>query len=487
MKTIPEVLRDRVMSAQDAAAIIGPDMCVGFSGFTLVGNPKAVPKWIAKLGKAKNLTVLTGASVSDELDGELARAGLMKFRAPYQSNKSVRAGINGGLIGYNDFHLSHLPMMLDRGVGPHIDFAVVECSGITADGIIPAASVGATDCFVRNADKVILELNQDLPDKLNGMHDIYTAGDTWVPIKCTSDRIGTSYIPCGADKIAAIVLTEDTGECPTFKDPDDMSLALSENIVHFLKGEVAAGRQPKNLRPIQSGVGSVANAVLNGLQKDFFGLNMYTEVMQDSAFNLVGSGVITAASTTALSLSSQAQRELYGNIDFYKERIVIRSQEISNNPEVVRRLQLISMNTPIEVDIYGNVNSTHVMGTKIMNGIGGSGDFARNAGLTIFSTGSLAKDGKISCIVPMVSHVDHTEHDVDVIVTEYGVADLRWKTPRERAELIIENCAHPNYRPMLREYFKEACATVGGQTPHELSKALSWHVRYMETGTMMVR
>lgn len=472
------------MSAEEAAALVQPGSCIGFSGFTLVGYPTQVPKAIARLGRADKLTVLTGASVGDELDGELTRAGLVAFRAPYQSDKALRNAINAGQVGYEDFHLSHLPMMVNRGVGPRLDWAIVECSGLTDEGIIPTASVGATDSFVRMADRVILELNQDLPDALYGMHDIFTVGEDVIPIRGASDRIGLNYIPCRADKIAAIVLTGDSGSYPHFKEPDDISVQISENIVGFLKAEVAAGRQPKNLRPIQSGVGNVANAVLSGLGRDFSGLSMYTEVMQDSALKLVRDGVITQASTTALSLSREMQEELYGNIDYYRERIVIRPQEIANNPEVVRRLQLISMNTPIEVDIYGNVNSTHVMGSKIMNGIGGSGDFARNAGLTIFSTGSLAKNGDISCIVPMVSHVDHTEHDVDVIVTEYGVADLRWKTPRQRAEAIIENCAHPAYRPMLREYFEEACRTAGGHTPHVLSKALSWHERFLNTGSM---
>ena len=151
---------------------------------------------------------------------------------------------------------------------------------------------------------------------------------------------------------------------------------------------------------------------------------------------------------------------------------------------VVRRLGVISLNTPIEVDIYGNVNSTHTMGTKMMNGIGGSGDFARNARISIFATESTAKNGLISCIVPMASHVDQTEHDVQVVITEQGIADLRWLIPRERAELLIENCAHPDYRPLLREYFDEACRTVGGQTPHILSKALSWHERCQRTGSM---
>ena len=484
MKHIPDILKDRVMSAEDAAALVEAGSCVGFSGFTLVSYPTQVPAAMARLGKAGDLTVLTGASVGDELDGELARAGLVRFRAPYQSHKDLRAGINAGKVGYEDFHLSHMPAMLNRGVGPELDWAVVECSAVTEQGVVPGASVGAADCFIRRAKRVILELNQDLPDELFGMHDIYEVGGEPIPVTSPSDRIGLPYIPCEPEKIAAVVLTRSTGSYPRFKAPDEISARISENIVAFLKGEVQAGRLPANLRPLQSGVGNVANAVLGGLGKDFRELSMYTEVMQDSAFNLVRDGVITRASTTALSLSREAQEEFYRNIDFYRQRIVIRPQEIANHPELVRRLQLISMNTPIEADIYGNVNSTHVMGSRIMNGIGGSGDFARNAGLTIFSTGSVAKDGAISCIVPMVSHVDHTEHDVDVIVTEYGVADLRWKTPRQRAELIIENCAHPDYRPMLRAYFREACETAGGQTPHVLSKALSWHQRFQETGSM---
>ncbi|MCR8871905.1 acetyl-CoA hydrolase/transferase C-terminal domain-containing protein, partial [Peribacillus frigoritolerans] len=166
--------------------------------------------------------------------------------------------------------------------------------------------------------------------------------------------------------------------------------------------------------------------------------------------------------------------------------LVLRPQEISNHPEIIRRLGLISINTALECDIYGNVNSTHVSGTRMMNGIGGSGDFARNSRLGIFVTKSYAKGGKISSIVPFVSHVDHTEHDVDVLVTEQGIADLRGLAPKERVELIIENCAHPDYRPQLRAYFTEAVAQTGGhQTPHILEKAFSWHTNLAKNGTML--
>jgi len=139
-----------------------------------------------------------------------------------------------------------------------------------------------------------------------------------------------------------------------------------------------------------------------------------------------------------LTPSADYLKKFIDNIDFYKQHIILRPQEISNSPEIARRLGVIAMNTAIEADIYGNVNSTHIMGSRLMNGIGGSGDFARSAYLSIFMTGSTAKNGDISCIVPMCSHVDHTEHDVCVIVTEQGLADLRNKSPRERALEVIK-------------------------------------------------
>jgi succinyl-CoA:acetate CoA-transferase len=120
-----------------------------------------------------------------------------------------------------------------------------------------------------------------------------------------------------------------------------------------------------------------------------------------------------------------------------------------------------------------------------MNGIGGSGDFARNAYLSVFMSASTAKDGRISSIVPMASHVDHTEHDTMVVVTEQGLADLRGLSPKQRARLVIERCAHPDYRAMLQDYFDRACRDSHGKhTPHLLGEALSWHQRLVESGSM---
>ena len=490
MERVVSALQNKIMTADEAAKIIQSGMTVGMSGFTLVGYPKAIPQALAKSGHAKDLTICIGASAGDDLDGVLVRAGLVRKRYSYQSNKDMRSAINQGVVGYSDMHISHFPLLVNQGVGPKIDVAVVECTAITKDGLIPTASVGSMDALVRAADKVIVEVNQTLPEGFIGMHDIFEVGvpphARPIPIVKTDSRVGVPYIACPFEKIKAIVLTEVQDQPAKFKAVTPVSRQIGENVVRFLKHEIEAGRLPENLGPIQSGVGSVGNAILSCLTTSGFrGLTMYTEVMQDAALPLIEQGVFDCVSASAVSLKAETREHFYRHIDDFKDKIILRPQEISNSPEVIRRLGVIAINTPIEVDIYGNVNSTHIMGSQIMNGIGGSGDFTRNARVSIFATESIAKGGLISCIVPMVSHVDHTEHDVQVIVTEQGIADLRWKTPQERAELIIENCAHPDYKPMLRAYFEHAKKVAKGQhTPHDLTQALSWHQRFLDTGTM---
>ncbi len=490
MERIAESLKQKIMSAEQAAQIIRTGMTVAVSGFTSVGYPKAVPEALAESAHAKDLTICVGAAVGDEIDGALVRAGLVARRFGHQSNNDLRKAINAGTVQFSDIHISQLPTNMNQQAGFNVDVALVECVAVTEEGLYFGASGGSADAAVRNADKVIVEINENLPMGLIGMQDIFDVGlppeAKIIPITKPNDRIGTPYMPCPPEKIAAIVMTDKPEPPQKFKVVTPNTQKIGENVVKFLKEEIAAGRLPENPGPIQSGVGSVGNAVLGSLAAGGFkDLSMYTEVMQDSAFSLLDQGVFKFVSTSSVALAADNRERFFENLDSYRDKIIIRPNEISNHPEVIRRLGIIALNTPIEVDIYGNVNSTHIMGSKMMNGLGGSGDFARNARISIFATESIAKDGAISCIVPMVSHVDQTEHDVDVIVTEQGVADLRWKTPKERAELIIENCAHPDYRPMLREYFEKAYETAPGKhTPHDLTKALSWHQRFLDTGSM---
>ncbi len=490
------------MSADEAAQFIRPGDNVGMSGFTGAGYPKSVPGALvrrveaaAAVGDRFAVSVWTGASTAPELDGALAAVDAIDLRMPYQSDPVSRAKINAGLVDYLDLHLSHVAQAVWEGAFGHLDVAVVEVTGVTADGaLIPSSSVGNNKTWIDQADRVILEVNSWQPAAFEGMHDVYygTAlppNRKPVQIVSASARIGGPYLLCPPEKIVAVVETNAPDRNTVFKPVDETSQLIAQHLLEFLAHEVKRGRLPAGLLPLQSGVGNIANAVLRGLDGGpFRPLTAYTEVIQDGMLALLRSGTMDSISATAFSLSEEGSADLHANIADYHDRIVLRPQEISNHPEVIRRLGCLAMNGAIEADIYGNINSTHVMGTSIMNGIGGSGDFARNAYIAMFLTHSTAKDGAISSIVPMVSHVDHTEHDVHVLITEQGVADLRGLAPRRRAQMIIDRCAHPDYRPMLQDYFDRANASSAGRhTPHLIEESLSWHARYLRDGTMQPR
>jgi succinyl-CoA:acetate CoA-transferase len=494
-----KALQDKIMSADQAAALIPSGVNVGMSGFTGSGYPKAVPGALAsRIGEANRagqkfrIGVWTGASTAPELDGVLAEADGVEMRLPYQSDPTCRTRINSGQMEYLDIHLSHVAQFVWFGFLGKLDIALVEVSGILEDGrLVPSSSIGNNKTWLDQADKVILEVNSWQSPQLEGMHDIYYGTNIPphrlpIPLVKPDDRIGDAYFQCDPDKIIAIVETNSPDRNSPFSPPDENSRLIAGHILEFFEHEVKKGRLPNNLLPLQSGVGNIANAVMAGLNNGpFDNLTAYTEVLQDGMLDMLRSGKLSMASATAFSLSDKALEELNANLAAYKGKIILRPQEISNHPEVIRRLGVIAMNGMIEADIYGNVNSTHVMGSSIMNGIGGSGDFARNAYISIFMTPSQAKNGRISCIVPMVSHVDHTEHDVQIVVTEQGLADLRGLSPNQRAKVIIENCAHPNFKPALLDYHKRSYeGSVGRHTPHLLDEALSWHQRYIKEGSM---
>lgn len=484
-----------ILSAEEAAELIQDGQTIGFSGFTPAGAAKDVPAALAKkakrehdAGRAFKVGVLTGASTGQSLDGALAEAEAISFRTPYQSNALLRKQINSGQVRFVDMHLSVLPQNVRYGFLGDIHWAVVEACDITpGGGIVLSTSVGASNTYLRLADKIIIELNAAMPASMLGMHDIFEPQDPparqEIPVYSASDRIGSPICVVDPKKIAGVVYTNRPDETGAFDEATPVTDQIGENVANFLVAEMKAGRIPSTFLPLQSGVGNIANAVLAALgrSQDIPAFEMYTEVLQDSVVPLLENGRCTFASTCALTLSPEAMGRITSNIDYFKQRLVLRPQEISNHPEIVRRIGIVSMNTAIEIDLGGNVNSTHVMGTTMMNGIGGSGDFTRNAYLSIFSCPSTAKGGMISAIVPLVSHADHSEHSVQIVVTEQGVADLRGKDPHQRAELIIENCAHPAYRPMLRDYLR---LTRAGHAPLSLALSFAMHREFQATGDM---
>ena len=498
-RVLHPAFRQKIMSAEQAAAHNMPGDNVGMSGFTGSGHPKVVPVELAKRieatharGEAFRISVWTGASTAPELDGALAKVNGIEMRLPYQSDPVCRQKINEGTMQYADIHLSHVAQHVWFGFYGKLNVAIIEVTAILEDGsLVPSTAIGNNKTWLDQADKVILEVNSHQSMHLHGMHDVYYGTQVPphrlpIPMTHSDNRIGVPYLQVDPAKVVAVVETNSSDRNTDFTAPDAESEQIAAHLVEFFQHEVKLGRLPRSLLPLQSGVGNIANAVLAGLNKSSFeNMTAYTEVLQDGMLDMIASGKLRHASATAVSLSKKGLKYFEDNIEQLRSKILLRPQEISNHPELIRRLGTLSMNGMIEADIYGNVNSTHIMGTRIMNGIGGSGDFARNAYISVFMTPSIAKGGNISCIVPMVSHVDHTEHDVQVLVTEQGLADLRGLAPKARAKLVIEKCAHPSFKDQLTDYYERSLReSPGKHTPHILTEALSWHQRFEETGSM---
>ncbi len=490
-------LRGKIMTADEAAELIGHGAKIGMSGFTGAAYPKAMPTAIAERAKAAHdrgddyaIDLFTGASTAPDCDGVLADADAIRFRMPYQSDPIMRKKINAGSMKYADMHLSHSAQQVSEGFFGKLDFAIVEAARITEEGhIVPSSGVGNNVEYLDAAEKIIIEVNSWQSLDLEGMADVYRIqarpNRTAIPINNPGDRVGTTYIDIDTDKVVAIVETDAPDRNSPFKPIDDVSQRIAGNFLDFLEGEVAGGRLTYDGYVMQSGVGNVPNAVMAGLlDSKFENIQAYTEVIQDGMIDLIDAGKMTVASATSFSLSPEYAERMNKEAARYRESIITRPLQVSNHPEVIRRVGLIATNGLIEADIYGNVNSTNVSGSRIMNGIGGSGDFTRNGYVSSFITPSLAKDGAISAIVPFASHIDHTEHDVMVVISEYGFADLRGLAPIDRAKKMIA-IAHPDYRPLLEEYVERATAHGRPQhTPHDLETAFSFHRNLAEKGSM---
>lgn len=489
-----------LISAEEAATMIRNGETLGIGGFTPAGSPKSIPLAIAHHAEAEHaagrpfkLNILTGASTGHSCDEALVKADAIALRAPYVTDATFRKHANCNRVQYTDLNLSNMAMQIRQGYLGKIDWAVIEACAIERVGnnvhIYPTAGVGIIPTICRVAEKgIFIELNDYHEGKLVGLHDIYELEyhphRKPINISHVTDHIGKPYVEVSADHIRGIVRTNLPDEARPFSEPNEVTNRIGQNVADFLLQNMRQGLIPESFLHIQSGVGSGANAVLHALGScssvpDF---SVYTEVLQDAPLKLMLEGRIKSASTCALTVTDTMLQQVYANMNFFKERLVLRPSEISNNPEVIARLGVCSLNTAIEVDIYGHVNSTKICGTKIMNGIGGSADFTNNAYLSIFTCGSTAKDGKISSIVPFCSHIDHTSHFVDAVITEYGVADLRGKCAMDKAEELVR-IAHPDYQPLLREYLRLA-GEKGGHTHHLLTAAFAMHDTLSRKGDM---
>lgn len=487
------------MTASEAAELIHDGDNIAIGGFTPNGDPKAVFRELSKravreheAGHPFKVGIFSGASSCQSIEGDMALAHAIKFRAPFSTNKDFREHVNLEEIEYEDMHLGHMAERLRHGVYGTMDWLIIEASDIvegTDECRLSLTSAGGiATTAARLARRIIIELNHFHSPLSRMLHDTFEPGECGfgrqpIPIIHVLDRIGKDYVSIDPKKIVCVVECNIPEEARQFKALTPTTEQMGNNVAEFLVADMKAGRIPPQFLPIQSGGGATGNAVLAAMGKNHHipSFEVYSEVVQDAAIDLIERGLVKAASATAMTVTNEALHHVYDNIDFFAKHLVIRQSEIANSPEVIRRLGSIAINTAIECDIYGNENSSHICASRLMNGIGGSCDYERNGYVSIFTTPSTAKDGKISAIVPFCSHIDSTEHDVDVIVTEQGVADLRGKGPLHRAHEIIENCAHPDYRPLLREYLRIA---EKGHTPHNLRAAFAMHDTFERKGDM---
>ena len=485
-----------ILTPHEAISHIKNGDTVAFGGFTPAGGAKVIPATLAAHARevhAKDeefkIRVLTGASSGPQIEEDLAEANAISWRAPYQSGCVLRQQINKQEVEYVDMHLSQVPQTVAAGFFGKVNMAVVEASEITADGrVFLTTSIGASPTFLRCAEKVIIEINRHQSPRLHEMADISVMPPPprRYPIMIYDPlcRVGWPYAIVDPAKVVGIVETSEPDTIAGFSPPDEVSEKIAQHVIDFLLSEMRADKIPKSIYPLQAGVGNVANAVLAGLGTHphippFF---MYSEVFQNAMVELMEDGKLLGASATSLTVTPDKLKQIIDNMDFFSRHIVLRPQEFSNHPGVIRRLGLIALNTILEADIYGNANSSHVMGSHIVNGIGGSGEFTRNSWLSFLMTPSIAKGGKISSIVPMVPHVDNNEHSVQVLVTEQGLADLRGLGPMARAQTIIEKCAHPMYRDYLRRYVRES---GGGHICHDLTRCFELYNNFAQYGTML--
>lgn len=486
-------LQDRVVSSKEAAAVIQNGMTVAFGGYTSSGYPKAVARELAERKKTEKefkIFMLSG-SVNGYLETLLGDAKILSGKAPMIESRSLAKLSNEGKIRYVEQQMNKMPELVAQGAFGKIDVAVVEALRITKEGgIVPTSSIGLLPSILQYAEKIIVEINMAQPAELEELHDIYIPkrypGREPIPLVSVNQRIGISSIPVDPEKICCIVESEELDDFPEYTPANSNITSVVERLLEFLETECKRNYGGK-LPPVQTGFGNLANEIARGLgNSKFRELEFFCGGMQESSLALIAEGKVKAASTGSIQMTSKVQKMLKEHWKTFRDTTVIRNIDVTNTGEVIHRLGVFALNSAIEMDIYGNVNSSHITGSRVVNGLGGGANFAQNAQLSVMLMVSENKKGAISTIVPMVSHQDISEHDIDVVVTENGIADLRGKDDIERAYLIIQNCASPLYRPLLSDYIERAIKENGGHHPQNPHEAFEWHRRFKEHGTMLI-
>lgn len=460
-------LRNKITTAKEAAQIFKDGMVVATSGTALSGYPREVFGALReriKNGDSLRIDLLCAGPLGPEIEDALAEVGGIRKRIGTVGSKLLRQAINRGEVGFLEGKTGKVCQYARRGYYGRIDVAVVEAAGINEKGqIIPATCVYDAPDWLDLASSAIIEINLRRPLGVEGLHDIYyPEPGRCIPLNHPLERIGSPYISLDPGKIKHIIFSDrDDRDVPAFP-PGERVLQIAENIGKFLRRE---REQRGELPPLEVGIGDVLNGVLSSLTRsDLSSLIFYQAVVTDPLLDLIDAGKVKGVSCSSLRFSASALNRFFSRLEHYRPYFIFRPVTLTNSAEMLSRFGVLAINSGLEADIQGQINSSHSKGSQLIGGIAGSYDFARNSSISIFALPSTIQQGKVSSIVPQVSHVDHTEHEVDVLITEHGIADLRALEPYERAERIIEQCADPIFRGSLRTYVEKA-KTHPGRIP----------------------
>ncbi len=249
-------LIDRLITPEQAAALFKDKMVVASSGFTKSGDSKAVLPALAERAKTDPLkiTLMTGASLGYGTDGALALSKAVSLRLPFQVDPILRHAINGGEVMFIDQHLGETAHLLRANNFAKIDIAVIEATMIEADGsLVLTTSVGNSGTFALLADKIIIEINLCVPLEINGIHDIFSAGDypqrSGIPIAAANTRVGTTSLYVDPNKILGIVITNKKDSAAEISAPDAVTVAMAKHLVDFFSSEVIKGNLTKITAP----------------------------------------------------------------------------------------------------------------------------------------------------------------------------------------------------------------------------------------------
>jgi acyl-CoA hydrolase len=430
MQTVQEMYRSKRCSALDALNHLRDgDMIIVPTG---VGEPPALLNALS--GQCRNFSDVQVAQIlAMRKYGYFERECRPHVRhAALFFGGASRAGGQGGWCDFIPNYFSEIPALIERGLMPS-DVVFAMASPMSPHGFF-ALSLGTdyTMAAVAKARAVVLEVNPNVP---------FTHGQCHVHVS----------------QVTALVESED----PILEVGLPKIGPVQEAIGQLVAEQIEDGST------LQIGYGGIPDAVVMQLtaKRD---LGIHTEMIGDGILKLVESGAVNNSRKTLLpgkmvATFALGSRKLY---EFMHQNpmLEMHPSNFTNDPYVAgQNDKLVTINASLQVDLLGQCGSESI-GHLPYSGTGGQVDFVRAAnrsrgGKSFIVLPSTAKDGTVSRIVPTLSagtHATTSKNDVNYVVTEWGMAQLRGKSARQRAQALIA-IAHPDFRPWLREEADRMC------------------------------